>query len=231
MADLLTFDYASAVSGLMGLGSILAIILIALLLAAALWYSGLLKSRKMRFTLFLNEPRANGTFRTLIAKGDYLPKDNDKFEVYYGPFDVVINQLSPKGECIGPDNQIHGYCKQRSDITWIPWNKINLDATQLSLEPLLDPGIRITLLTLLKEAHHRFQEQDKWKQYLPLMSIVVAALIIVLPIMLGLGQIADKLGITAGAMNGASAALTQAVNALQNSSTTAIPVKPGFPLG
>lgn len=224
MTSGMSFDVTSALSGLLGIGSILAIVMIGVLILGALYASGIIKNRK--YNCFIAEPRANGTVQMFKAKGDHLK--NSKFEIFFGPFDTLKVQ-APKGECIGPGNQIWGYCRQRNDITWIPWNNIQFDDTQLRAEPAIDPGMKVMVSQTLKEEFERYKVQDKWKEYLPLMSIVVAALIIVLPIMLGLGQIADKLGNTASSMDAASTALRLAIETNTNVTQAASTISSNYP--
>lgn len=225
MSSAFSFDVGSTLSGIMGIGTIIATLMIFIFAFAALYLSGILTPKK--YTCLIVEPRSNGGAQVFQSRGRFTK--NSKFEIFFGPFDKLEVQ-APKVSQIGYGNQIWGFSRQRNDITWIDGNSIFFDDKEIRAEPVIDPGMKITVLQTIKEEFERYKEKDKWQQYIPLISIVVAALIIILPVMLGLGQIADKLGVSASSIGAASESLRIAVEALGNQ-TTSTPIGPTYPGG
>lgn len=167
---------------------IIAMFLIAILLiGAVLYWGGMLKRYKYKVTIW--EPRADGSIKEVKGKGGYLK--NGKFEVAFGFNDKMV-VIAPQGACIRPDNTIHGYSKQRNDIAWI--HKITVKEESILLEPLNDPGIKVTIVNGMKDEVQRYKETSKWKEYIPIAGLIAAAIIIMLPVMMGLGSVADKFG-------------------------------------
>lgn len=275
MTDALSWiDPNTLVSGAMGVLTVGVLLGGAVLIAAGLWVSGILK--RSRFTCFIWEARA-GNYQVHVAKGDYMK--GGKFEVIFGPFDKMVVP-APPNSAIRPGNQIHGFSYQRNDIAWndgpsitindettdvsmsakefnaimskvevdkktgrkfihieglpnknIVWSDgdaVRVNSVSINSDPSLDPGMKIAVWQSIIEEFERYKEQNKWQQYIPMMGIAVAAIIIILPLMLGLGNVADKLNAAASAISANIKNQETIINYL-NATTPAANSAPQYP--
>lgn len=229
MADAISWmdpnNLGSAMSGLVGIGIIIFIFVALLFGVGVLYMSGLLKRRK--YKIFLWEPRANN-WEITQAKGENLPGGKES-ELFYGPFQTQ-KVLAIPGNAVRPGNQVYGYSKDRTDIHWIDADAFTLNDTEMRAEPALDPGMKITTLNLLVEEADRFQEKEKWKEFIWPMTTIAVAVIFGLVVMLGLGWVSDSNNKIAASNQAVAVALMNTTQALHAQAST-IPTNPGISAG
>lgn len=218
-------DVGSVVGGLFGIGTIVGIVLLVVLILGALVFFGVFKKRP--YKIFVWEPRAND-YEVTIGSGCF--EKGGKFETAFSPFDKLIS-AAPSGRAIRPGNQIHGFSKQRNDITWFEGDALKVNDTEIAAEPSLDPGMKVTVLNSMKDEFNRWQTQNNWIQALPWIAIVLACLIIIVPTMIGLGNVADSISKSAAANNHIGDAIMQFLNQTNSSHAGSYPVNPTVPRG
>lgn len=215
---------------LFGIISNAGIIIIILVGAIALYFSGILKRRN--YKVFLIEPRAND-YQITVCPGDF-EAGSKEFGVFFGAF-KTIKTIAPPGKAIRPGNQILAFSKNRTDIHWITGDKFTVDDTQINAEPALDPGMKISTLSNMKKEIERHRTEEKWKEYLPQISFMIAAIIFLVAVVLVAQPIVagmEKVSANLAAIDTDLKNMTVIKTVAQNTSTPQVnPMLPFKPLG
>ena len=136
-----------------------------------LWRSGYLVKRPYR--LVIKVPRANGTFKTLLAKGRYLK--NGKFEIQYAWNNSI--QVNPPDEGVVKEgNVIEGLSKTRSEIVWLEDETI--DEKNIGRTAVIPEAAQLAYASAFETDWERTHRANKWEKFAVPLSFLFGALLI-----------------------------------------------------
>lgn len=147
------------------------------------------------YKVIIRSPRSGG-WKIHMAKGRFIK--NGKFEVFYSLNDKVTTQ-APDDKCILEGNILEGYSRSRDDIVWV--DEMIFDDTKLTAEPAMNPAMKVSYATALKEEMERYTKPDPWAQYFPYASFLIGAFILGMFFYLAFNNLGANIASVANSMN------------------------------
>jgi len=201
-----------AVGGLIGPFIWLIVLAVVGLGIGILYLSGIMTKRPYRIIELV--PRANGLVDMIVAKARKLENNKGQAEIFYGAFSKRIVNVW-KEDYVGINNTVWGTAINDKEMQWI--DKVNVD-NEVKAHAAVTEGRQLNFAVGWQAAWDRFKNEKAWMQYLPLLSIIIAALLFGGGLFLAANMIKDS-------MNSYSASNAQIAQAISSTFANATIIK------